>query len=234
MTRIFVAAVLLAVIAALPARAQTTPRPVVVELFTSQGCSSCPPADRLLRDLAQTRADVLPLAFHVTYWNNLGWHDPYSFDAATQRQRGYSRLSDVGGIYTPQAVIDGTQDVVGSDGPRLRRAIAAAAAKATAIPLTATRSGTDIAIHLGEGDGTGHILLIGYDPEHKTTVPRGENAGSTLIEANIVRAIVPIGDWHGHPLDLHIATPAGEALAVIVQSPDGSIRGAARVAVPQG
>ena len=229
MTRPLAAALLLGLLAT-AARAEAPPRPIVVELFSSQGCSSCPPADRLLRDLATTRADVLPLAFHVTYWNNLGWHDPYSLDAATKRQRDYQALSDIGGIYTPQAVVDGVQDVVGSDAPRLRRAIAAAAAKATTIPLTATRAGTDVAITLGQGQGAGRILLIGYDPEHKTTVPRGENAGNTLIEANIVRGIAIIGEWRGRPLDLHVPAPAGEALALIVQSPDGRILAAARVA----
>jgi hypothetical protein len=90
------------------------PRPVVVELFTSQGCSSCPPADRFLSELSDTRSDVLPLAFHVTYWNQLGWKDPFSLDAATERQAQYGRrFGD--GSYTPEMVIDGKTGVVGSD-----------------------------------------------------------------------------------------------------------------------
>ena len=122
--------VMVAVMVLASVAVQAAERPVVVELFTSQGCSSCPPADRVLRGLAG-RADVLPLAFHVTYWNRLGWVDPYSFEGATARQRAYERLSAIGGIYTPQAVVDGAVDVVGSDEARLRRAIAAGFSPAT-------------------------------------------------------------------------------------------------------
>lgn len=217
-------------IAALPtiAAAQAS-RPVVVELFTSQGCSSCPPADRILAELAKTRADVLPLAFHVTYWNRLGWPDPFSFEAATDRQRAYRAISGIGGVYTPQAVVDGTQDVVGSDGAGLRTAITRAAASAVAVALTASRNGADITISVGAGKGRGRLLLVGYDREHRTQVPRGENAGATLVEANIVRSLVPAGEWQGAATELRLALPAGEAHAVLLQAPDGSIIGAARV-----
>jgi hypothetical protein len=95
--------------------AQPATRPVVGELFTSEGCSSCPPADTKVAELARTRPDLLLLAFHVTYWNNLGWHDPYSFDAATQRQRRYVALGVSPEVYTPALIVDGKLDVVGSD-----------------------------------------------------------------------------------------------------------------------
>ena len=98
----------------LAAAAAAAERPVVVELFTSEGCSSCPPADAYLTDLARGRRDVLPLAFHVTYWNSLGWRDPYSLDAATSRQSQYgSRFGD--GSYTPEMVVDGQKGLVGSE-----------------------------------------------------------------------------------------------------------------------
>ena len=97
-----------------------------MELFTSQGCSSCPPADAFLTDLAHQRHDVLPLAFHVTYWDSLGWKDPYSLDAATDRQREYARHLGDDGVYTPQMVVDGTTGFVGSDRALGLKVIAAA------------------------------------------------------------------------------------------------------------
>ena len=98
------------------AAAQPAPRPVVGELFTSEGCSSCPPADAKIAELARTRPDMLLLTFHVTYWNSLGWRDPYSFEAATQRQRRYVALGVSPEVYTPALIVDGKLDAVGSDG----------------------------------------------------------------------------------------------------------------------
>jgi hypothetical protein len=101
--------------------AQPAPRPVVGELFTSEGCSSCPPADANVAELARTRPDLLLLTFHVTYWNYLGWRDPYSFEAATQRQQRYVALGVSPEVYTPALIVDGKLDAVGSDGPAAGR-----------------------------------------------------------------------------------------------------------------
>jgi hypothetical protein len=218
-----------AICAATQAWAEQPKRPVVVELYTSEGCSSCPPADALLTDLANKRHDVLPLAFHVTYWNSLGWADPFSFEAATKRQEGYARISSAGGVYTPQMVIDGTDDAVGSDRGEVLHAIGAAAAKADgAVPVSLTRDGKDAAIKVGLGEGAGKVWLIGYDSRHVTPVGRGENAGQTLVESNIVRSLTEVGNWNGGVLDLHHAVPAGEHLAVLVQAANGHILGVAR------
>ena len=207
-------------------------RPIIVELFTSEGCSSCPPADRLLTELA-TRKDVLALAFHVTYWNNLGWPDPFSLQAATDRQTNYARISQTGGSYTPQAVIDGRIDVVGSERGQLTRAIAAAARAATPpIALQATNSSAGLHITVAAGSGSAKLLLIGYDPEHVTKVTRGENAGETLRESNIVRSIETIADYSGAALDLTRKLPAGQRHALILQAADGHIIGAARIETP--
>ena len=112
-----------------PAGAQMAARrPVVVELFTSQGCSSCPPADALVADLAEHRPDLLAPTFHVTYWNSLSWTDPFSLKEAIDRQRGYVALSVSPEVYTPAMVVDGALDVIGSDRP----AVAAALARAKA------------------------------------------------------------------------------------------------------
>ncbi|MFC0401412.1 DUF1223 domain-containing protein [Paraburkholderia rhizosphaerae] len=226
MIRSLFASLILAV--ALPVAAAPA-RPVVLELFTSEGCSSCPPADAYLSELSQTRSDVLPLAFHVTYWNNLGWKDPYSLDIATQRQADYaSRFGD--GSYTPELVVDGAKDLVGSDRGAAEAAIRDAAAKAsTAATVSAVRNGNVINVTVGAGTGNARVLLVGYDPQHVTPVGRGENSGRTLKEANIVRSFQPIGEWSGKASEFSSAVPAGEQDAVLLQAPDGSIVGAARV-----
>lgn len=202
-------------------------RPIVVELFTSQGCSSCPPADALLRELSQTRADVLALAFHVTYWDRLGWPDPFALPAATERQRGYTRISQAGTMYTPQMVVDGTRDVVGSDRARVQAALAAARPVATA-GINLREDADGITISVSAGQGAGRVLLIGYDPEHRTQVARGENAGRALVEANIVRGLDMAGAWSGTAMRVTRPRPAGQRLAVIVQAADGTILAAAR------
>jgi hypothetical protein len=206
-------------------------RLVVLELFTSQGCSSCPPADALLHDLARAHAELLPLAFHVTYWNSLGWRDPYSFDAATDRQRRYARQLPEGAVYTPQLVVDGTADVVGSDRAGADAAIRHAASAAAAATTLAIRGTADeITIDIAAGSGAGTVYLVGYDPEHRTQVGRGENSGRTLVEANIVRSFVPARAWTGGALRLRQRRPEGERIAVFVQAQDGRILAAAREA----
>ncbi|AMM18590.1 hypothetical protein AX768_30665 (plasmid) [Burkholderia sp. PAMC 28687] len=223
-----------ALIVALPVAAQAAAADplVVVELFTSQGCSSCPPADAYLSDLSHNRPDVLPLAFHVTYWNNLGWKDPFSFDAATQRQATYAaRFGD--GSYTPEMVVDGRHGLVGSDRSSAEAAIAAAKqVGGTSAAVSATPAGTGISINVGAGSGHARVMLVGYDAEHSTPVGRGENNGRVLTESNIVRSIQTVGLWTGAPLSLNAAIPAGEKAAVILEAPDGSIVGAARVGTP--
>ncbi len=214
--------------------AQPVRRPVVVELFTSQGCSSCPPADAIVAKLARDRPEVLPLSFHVTYWNSLGWRDPFSFDAATQRQRQYVALAVSPDVYTPAMVVEGRQDVVGSDRRGVEAALARAEAEAqTTAPVAVTRAGPGLAITVGAGAGPGaghgNVLLLGFDRQHKTQVGRGENGGRTLLEANIVRSMAVQGGWTGQALHLQAVMPAGEEVAVVVQADDGRILGAARL-----
>ncbi len=213
------------------ASAQSARRPVVVELFTSQGCSSCPPADAVVADLARSAPDVLALTFHVTYWNNLGWQDPFSIEAATERQRRYVALSVSPQVYTPAMVIDGRQDVVGSDRTSVEAMLASAWRDAqNTAPVEILRAGTGLTITIGAGAGHGSVLLLGYDRQHQTRVGRGENTGRTLLEANIVRAITLAGTWTGERLNLSSAMPAGDEVAVIVQAENGAILGAARLA----
>ena len=217
------------VLACCTATAVAAERPVVVELFTSEGCSSCPPADAFLTELAHGRRDVLPLAFHVTYWNSLGWRDPFSLEAATSRQSNYgTRFGD--GSYTPEMVVDGTKGLVGSERGVAEAAIAAARSRAsTAAPITLSRRAGRIAISLGEGSGSGRILLVGFDPEHRTKVGRGENSGRTLTESNIVRSIRTVGQWSGAAMTVEEDAPAGEDVAVLLEGPGGAIVGASRL-----
>jgi len=221
-------AVILAAWLPLAGTAAAQSRPVVAELFTSEGCSSCPPADALLAEIARTRPDVLPLAFHVTYWNNLGWPDPFSLPAATARQREYATWLGLDGLYTPQLVVDGRRDVVGSDRAGVAAAVRAAERDAAAaVPLTVTRDAAGVQVRAGAGGGRGEVLLIGFDPLHRTRVGRGENAGRTLAEANIVRSLQVLGRWDGTPLALAGPAPAGERVAVLLQAADGRVLGAA-------
>jgi hypothetical protein len=205
-------------------------RPIVIELFTSQGCSSCPPADAYLTQIAASRADVLPLAFHVTYWNGLGWRDPYSLDVSTRRQAAYgSRFGD--GSYTPELVVEGRKGVVGSNREDVDDAIAWARRTAvTSATVGATRTSDDIEIRVGAGHGQGRVVLVGYDRQHQTSVGRGENRGATLVESNIVRSVVPLSSWTGAPLTVKAPAPMGEEAAVLLEAENGTIIGAARVA----
>lgn len=202
-------------------------RPTVVELFTSEGCSSCPPADRLLTELSGRR-DLLPLAFHVTYWNALGWRDPYSFDAATDRQAAYAAHLG-GGSYTPEIVVDGRRGMVGSDGGEVSAAIAAARERQETVPLQVSRNGDEIRVSIGASGARGRVLLVGYDPRHETAVGRGENSGRTLVESDVVRSLRAVGSYSGAATSLSARLGAGADAAVLVQAPDGAIIGAARV-----
>jgi hypothetical protein len=208
--------------------AHAASRPVVLELFTSEGCSSCPPAEALLATLAERR-DLLPLAFHVTYWNSLGWHDPFSFEAATSRQLLYAaRLG--GGSYTPEMVVDGRYGMVGSDEGEVGAAIAQSRADAqAALPLAIRRTGNSVSISVGAGDGRGRILLVGFDPRRESTIGRGENSGLTLTEANVVRSMATVGTYDGAAVTLTAPRGAGADAAVIIQAPDGRFLAAARL-----
>jgi len=213
-----------------PVAAIAAERPVVVELFTSQGCSSCPPANAYLNELSRDRRDILPLAFHVTYWDRLGWKDPFSLPAATQRQDRYGhRFGD--GSYTPEMVVDGAASMVGSDRGDVASAIENAKSHSqTAAAVSVTRNGQQVSIQVDSGRGAAKVLLIGFDHEHTTAIGRGENSGRTLTEANVVRSIRSVGQWSGAPLRLSEPFPEAQDVAVVLEAPDGQIIGASRLA----
>src|SRR5215469_14213187 len=159
-------------------------RPVLLELFTAEGCSSCPPADRLLETFDRTQpvagADLIVLSEHVDYWNRLGWTDPYSSPLFTERQQEYVRRLHLDGAYTPQLVIDGQADFVGSDERAVRAGILRAEARPkTAISLRAERDGPDVKVSLQVGDRRRQAdlyLVLANDPA-QSQVTRGENSG---------------------------------------------------------
>ena len=204
-------------------------RPVVVELFTSQGCSSCPPADAMLGELTK-QPGLLPLAFHVDYWNRLGWKDPYSSAAATARQRAYSQALSLSTVYTPQMVIDGRYDAIGSDRGAVARGIASAAKAPAAVPLHILREGDTLHLSVGAAEkGAGSLWIVGYDHRHTTRIGAGENGGRTLTEFNIVRKFEEVGSWTGAALQLDLALAkldGAEAVALLLQSPEGAVLGA--------
>src|SRR6201985_2765111 len=214
----------LAVAAALaPVATVAAERPVVVELFPSQGCSSCPPANAYLNDLVRDRSDVLALAFHVTYWDRLGWKDPFSIEAATERQDRYGhKFGD--GSYTPEIVIDGASSHVGSRRDEVGPAIDAAKRQSrTATNVSVTRESGKLTIEVGEGSGSGKVLLVGFDHAHETAIRRGENGGRPLRASHSARAVREVADWQGKALHVGETFPEGEDAAVIVQAPDGRI-----------
>jgi hypothetical protein len=212
----------------------TTSTPVVVELFTSQGCSSCPPADRLLGELAQ-REDVLPLSMHVTYWDYIGWADPFAMESMTERQRAYVQTLRSGRPYTPQMVVDGAHDVIGSYRERVLSAIATAAG-ATKLPVAFVREGAALSALLPEAtlEQPATLWLVLFDRAHATPVARGENGGRKLTNYNVVRVFRSLGTWDGSAgeivLDLGPEAQAHDGCAVLVQQgPTGPILGAAAI-----
>jgi hypothetical protein len=208
--------------------------PVVVELFTSEGCSSCPPADALLGELAQ-RPDVVPLAFHVDYWDYIGWKDPYASPASTQRQHDYAAALGLHMVYTPQMIVDGRTDVVGSERGDVETAIGRAAARPKLAVSIEKDAGGGYRVVIPPAappaGGPATVWLALFDSARETSVKQGENGGRTLKEYNIVREWRQIGSWDGSALSLPLAMtgePDQDGCAVIVQAgPVGPILGAA-------
>jgi hypothetical protein len=227
--KIAVGLVALAAGFSLPAAAQEA-APVVVELYTSQGCNSCPPADTLLGELAR-QPGVIALGFHVDYWNYLGWHDPYSNKKFTYRQKEYAMALRQTGVYTPQMVVQGRRGEVGSDRRAVLRAIAEArkAKPAATVVLEKIEGNRLRAVVNAANDANGaNIYLALFDRRHATTIPRGENEGKTLINHHVVREWKKLGQFEGGKAEFAI-TAAGEkgekrsGAAVIVQQGKGGV-----------
>ncbi len=223
-----------------PVAAQAGDLKGVVELFTSQGCSSCPPADAELARLAD-EDDVLALSYHVNYWNYLGWSDTLSSTASTDRQYGYARSLRRKNVYTPQAVINGADHVNGADGSAISKVLkklsAIGAGMTVDVKVDMTADGINITV--GPGEGKADIVAIYYDEANVVEIKRGENSGKTMTYRHSVRDMETVGMWDGETVKLKlpatvISAHPGRKCAILLQvvGPDGSpgrILGAARI-----
>ena len=212
--------------------------PVVVELFTSQGCNSCPPADALINELSE-REDLIVLSLHVDYWDYIGWEDPYGSPQNTARQRAYAKSLGRRMIYTPQIMVDGRRDVMGARRGELQVAIAQARDQRKVVDLRIVADdGGKVIVPKGHRRAMpATVWLAVFDDRVKTEVLRGENAGRTLVNRHVVREFRKIGTWTGErleiPLDLQASAAAGrDGCAVLLQSGGtGPIIGAAMMEI---
>jgi hypothetical protein len=201
---------------------QALARPVVVELFQSQGCSSCPPANANLATVAD-RPDVIALNFSITYWDNLGWKDTFAKPAFTARQWDYAHALKHADVFTPQVVIDGRRDGVGAEPADFARLVG----HGTAAPNTPNLALTPGAVTIGAGPAPAtpaDVWLVRYDPRVlQVPIRAGENGGKTLPHRDIVRELVRLGRWTGAPETLRLPPPSDPALrtAILVQLPRG-------------
>jgi hypothetical protein len=213
-------------------------RPVVVELFTSQGCSSCPPADAVVGHLAD-RKDVLAMTLPVTYWDMLGWKDTLASDGNTRRQKAYAAAMGRGGVYTPQIIVDGVTDVVGSREQAVDAAITSRGGDQASVPVDLRISRAELQIKVGAGDGlpspNATIWLFHILARAQVAVGNGENSGHMLGYRNVVRDVKAVGMWKGQAVSLDLpradmTSSPYDAIAVVVQQNGyGRILGAAEI-----
>jgi hypothetical protein len=185
-----------------PAHAED-PR-AVVELFTSQGCSSCPPADKILGELAKDPS-IIALSMPIDYWDYLGWKDTLADSRFTARQKAYSKVRGDREVYTPQAVINGETHVIGSDRESIETAIGATnkTEGVMSVPVTMTQSGAQITVSVAAAKGStathGEVWLCSISKAVPISIGRGENRGREITYHNVVRSLVKVGDWSGKP-----------------------------------
>ena len=193
---------------------------VIVELYTSQGCSSCPPADAFLQDLAG-RTDVIALALHVDYWDYLGWKDGFGSPAYTARQHGYARAARAETVYTPQMVIGGVDHVIGSKAMEVMDRIAAQRTTSAPVAINLARDGHTLQIQAVSNAGRiGDMIVqvVRYTPQKTVEITRGENAGKSINYVNIVTSWQAIGRWDGAgPFAMSTQIDGHDPVVVIVQ-----------------
>ena len=208
--------------------------PVLVELFTSQGCSSCPPADKLAATL-NASTDATVISFNVDYWDYLGWRDTLAKPEYTQRQMDYARYRGDNDVYTPQIIIDGENHAVGSNQAQVTNAISAAYKTQSKLPMTLKANDTELIVELSEGAAIPEATLwiMAIAPTVSVKIERGENAGHEIAYQNVVRKLVPAGMWNGQAAKLTlprkgiITGDVKSCLAVLQKGKVGQVLGMA-------
>jgi hypothetical protein len=232
---------------AAPALAETRPPLAVIELFTSQGCSSSPPADELLGEFAHD-ADIVAVSLPVTYWDYLGWSDTRASQANTSRQFSYAARRGDRAVFTPQMIINGRTPVVGSDATEVRAVIAeqAGGGLGPSVPIDIRLAGRLFEVHVGGSDSTAKTATVwigAVEPSVTVSIARGENAGRRLVYNNVVRVLQPVGVWRGEPLSIELPADkidrsgGGSAVVILQTEVDGrpgEILGAALLRPPEG
>lgn len=215
------AAIVVALMAANCAVAENS-SPIVVELYTSQGCSSCPPADAFLRELAG-RDDVLALALHVDYWDYIGWADSFAQPRFSRRQQAYARTFHERMVYTPQMIVGGLHESVGTRTMKVMDLVELHEEVREDVDLTVTRDGDALSVRAEAGEGVDRgfvVQLVRFKPDARVEITRGENAGHTLDYANIVTEWAPVANWSGEePLSLSLEVRGADRAAIILQRP---------------
>ncbi len=209
---------------------EARPRPVVLELYTSQGCSSCPPANKVLADLGKLDG-VIALSFSVDYWNYLGWRDTFSKPEFTQRQYAYAQPLKLRSVYTPQLVIDGMDHMPGARQKDIRSTIESRRAAQAKTDVSIGAVGGQMRIHVEAAQKPAHdaaIWVVDYMPgPQEVAVGRGENRGRTIAHFNVVTGLKKIGEWKGQTADYSMPA-CKHACAILVQDMHhGEIIGAA-------
>jgi len=213
---------------ALPRETETNLK-AVVELFTSQGCSSCPPADQLLNTMAQN-SDMIAVSFPVDYWDYIGWKDTLASPAFTARQKAYAAARGDGHVYTPQIVVDGRADVVGSDREEVTHVIDLNKGRDGALTIPIQVKDVSGTMHVEIGAGTGAlahtkagVFILRVAHSRTETIERGENRGHSITYTNVVRAMRHIGDWHGEPVSFDLTELKAEDEGYVVLLQQGTI-----------
>ena len=215
----------------------------VVELFTSQGCQSCPPADKAFERLAK-QPDVIALAYHVDYWNYRGWTDTLGSPGNTARQYAYARSFGRSGVYTPQAVINGSMQMKGTDAEALSGKLDSlkASGNGLSVKVTAAIQGDELSVGIGNGQGRADVVIVYFKRRKDVDVLKGENKGQRMTYWNSVSDIQSVGMWNGSDLKLTVPSKVlrnngCDGFAVLLQSSTqngepGRIIGAALVMTP--